>query len=162
MTIQFRFFTIPITGSNETETELNRFLRSKRVLTVHKEFLKLDNDAFWCLAVEYLDPNDANREDVRFIDRKKRIDYKNVLSPEDFAVFVELREWRKHAAEKDAVPVYAIFTNEHLAAIAQNRIDTLSGLQSIDGIGEARIKKYGHDVIELIKRLSGKNKETPL
>ena len=38
MTIQYKFFTIPIKATQEVETERNRFLRSQRVLTVHREF----------------------------------------------------------------------------------------------------------------------------
>ena len=39
MTIQYRFFTIPLKATNEVKTELNHFLRSQRILTVHREFV---------------------------------------------------------------------------------------------------------------------------
>jgi len=39
MTIQYRFFTIPLKSTEEVEIELNRFLRSQRVLTVHRELV---------------------------------------------------------------------------------------------------------------------------
>jgi len=61
------------------------------------------------------------------------------LSQEDFALFVKLRDWRKQAASLEAVPVYTIFTNEQLAAIAQKRTATLSDLKTINGVGESRV-----------------------
>jgi hypothetical protein len=39
MTIQYKFFTIPLKATQEVETEFNHFLRSQRVLTVHREFV---------------------------------------------------------------------------------------------------------------------------
>jgi len=54
MTIQFKFFQIPITQAAESETELNTFLRSVRVLTIHKEFVNQGENSLWCLAVEYM------------------------------------------------------------------------------------------------------------
>ena len=49
---------------------------------------------------------------------KQRVDYKEVLSPADFALFAKLRDWRKATAEQEGIPVYAVLTNEQLAAIA--------------------------------------------
>ena len=52
MTIQYRFFTIPLKATQEVETELNRFLRSQRILTVHREFVSQGENSFWTMAVE--------------------------------------------------------------------------------------------------------------
>jgi superfamily II DNA helicase RecQ len=46
--------------------------------------------------------------------------------------------------------VYTIFTNEQLAAVAQKRTATLSGLKEIEGVGDSRISKYGEEIIKLI------------
>lgn len=79
-----------------------------------------------------------------------RPDYKQILAPEDFAVFVRLRQWRKEAAEEEGVPLYTIFTNEQLAEMARRRPQTKAELGSIDGVGEARLGKYGEAVLALI------------
>ena len=41
---------------------------------------------------------------------ERRVDYREVLSAEQFEVFSKLREVRKEVAEREAVAVYAIFT----------------------------------------------------
>ena len=77
---------------------------------------------------------------------KGRIDYKEVLSEADFTVFAKLRELRKTFAEKEAVPAYSIFTNEQLAAMVTEKPSSLAELGKINGLGEARVKKYGEAI----------------
>ena len=47
--------------------------------------------------------------------------------------------------------MYTIFTNEQLARIATNRITTKSGLLEIEGVGEAKVNKYGDEVLGIVK-----------
>jgi hypothetical protein len=53
-----------------------------------------------------------------------KVDYREVLSAQDFAVFSKLREVRKGLAEKEGVPPYTIFTNEQLAAVVRQKVTT--------------------------------------
>jgi superfamily II DNA helicase RecQ len=78
------------------------------------------------------------------------VDYKAVLSEGDFAVFSLLRDLRKTLAEAEGVPAYAIFTNEQLAKFAQSRAQSQADLQKVDGVGEAKIEKYGRRVLDAI------------
>ena len=73
----------------------------------------------------------------------RKVDYKELLTPEQFAVFARLRDLRKELATRDAVPVYNVFTNEQLAEIVKRDCATLAQMQEIAGIGEARVGKYG-------------------
>jgi superfamily II DNA helicase RecQ len=149
MALQLRFFTIPVRNPREAEGELNRFLASVRVVDIHREFVAQGEGSFWSIAVEGLtgEPGPAGEAGGK---RKRRIDYKEVLSPEDFAVYARLREWRKQAAGQEAVPVYTIFTNEQLAAMVERKVASRAALMEIDGIGEARAAKYGAAVIDIL------------
>ncbi|MBW2709376.1 MAG: HRDC domain-containing protein [Deltaproteobacteria bacterium] len=146
MTIQYKFFTIPLKATREVETELNHFLRSQRVLTVHREFVSQGENSFWTMAVEYMSDGNTPQKTTG----KKRVDYREVLSSEDFALFVKLRDWRKQAAEKEAVPVYTIFTNEQLAEMAKRKVKSKADLKEISGVGEARAKNYGDAVLGIM------------
>jgi superfamily II DNA helicase RecQ len=75
-------------------------------------------------------------------------------------LFAQLREWRKSEAAEIGVPVYTIFTNEQLAKIAEQKIRTKAGLQEIEGVGEAKVKKYGEAVIEIVSKGSQTPKQT--
>jgi hypothetical protein len=47
-------------------------------------------------------------------------------------------------------PAYVLFTNAQLGAIASSRPDTRAALQTIDGVGEARVRDYADAVLALV------------
>jgi superfamily II DNA helicase RecQ len=73
-----------------------------------------------------------------------------MLSAADFGIFSALRELRKSLAEAEGVPVYAVFTNEQLAKFAQNRPATKVALEKVEGVGVAKVEKYGERVLAAI------------
>lgn len=149
--MRYRFFVIPIGNLTEAEAELNQFLGAHRVLTVHRDFVVSGEHSFWAIAVEYLP---SQSEKLPGVNRggKARIDYREVLSEQEFALFARLRDWRKEEAAKEAVPVYTLFTNEHLAEIAQKKIATINGLRAIEGVGDAKLSKYGQAIIAIVQK----------
>jgi len=143
------FFSIPATTPADAEDELSRFLRGHRVAAIERHFAVVGGAPMWCLAVECLDsapPSSSGEAGFR----KNRVDYKELLPPEDFARFSERRELRKQIAEAEGLPAYAIFTNEQLAAMAQTCPKTGSELQAIEEVGEAKTKRFGERVLPLI------------
>ena len=125
------------------EAELNKFLRSVRVLQVQKEFVNLGTNSFWNFCVEYIESSSVRAKSAR-----SKVDYKEVLSPEDFDLFSKLRDLRKALATEEAIPVYAICTNEQLAEIAKQRPQSMVDLKKVDGLGEAKVEKYGERILE--------------
>jgi superfamily II DNA helicase RecQ len=75
----------------------------------------------------------------------------NLLNVADFAVFTNLRRWRNTIAETEGVPVHAVFTNEQMAKMVRRRVDSLAALGEIDGIGPARLERYGAAVLECLR-----------
>ena len=126
---------------------MNVFLRVHRVLSVKKEFVPDGENSFWTFCVEYLDSPGALGP---IPGRPPKVDYKEVLKPEEFEVFSRLREWRKTMAEKEGVPVYAVLTNEQLAQAVQRKVTSKAGLKEIEGVGDARIEKYGEAVLAVM------------
>ncbi len=141
---QFSTFYIPTIGGEREQEALNAFLRSKRVLRVDKTF----DQSGWAFCVEWIEGAGAppSRGDVRQL---PKVDYREILSEDDFSAFSKLRNIRKTLAQRDGVQVYTIATNEQLAEIAKNRISDLAALKKIDGFGESRITKYGSDFISV-------------
>ena len=149
--MQFRLFSIPATGDVEGEASLNTFLRTHRAVSVHRELVQTGAATYWCSCVEYIDGPQAQGT-VERGDSRKRVDYKERLSGPDFALFVQLRDLRKTLATNEAIPVYAICTNEQLAAMAEGRASSLSDLKAIEGFGDAKAEKYGQAFLEVIAR----------
>lgn len=155
MSTQFKLFTLSISKAVEEEASLNLFLRQHRVLNVHREFVQDKHNSHWSLLVEYLAAVDNSPQAASKETGKSRVDYKEVLSPEDFAVFVKLRDWRKQQAEESAVPVYTIFTNQQLAEMVTLRVTSKTRLRDIDGVGDARLGKYADVILPILQQELG-------
>lgn len=155
--MQYKLFQISCAGNEEMEEEFNTFLRSHRIVSVVKELVNVSGIANWCFCVEYLDLPASSARSSR--QSNKRIDYKEILSEEDFAVYARLRDVRFELSQKEAVPVYAICTNEQLAIMAKDRPTTLSDFKKIDGIGEAKADKYGQTFLNSIPKRVTERKE---
>ena len=65
-------------------------------------------------------------------------------------VLSRLRDWRKAVAEKEGVPVYVVLTNEQLAQMVQKQVKSKAGLKEIEGVGDARVEKYGEALVQLL------------
>lgn len=144
------FFSIPARGDAALQEDLNIFLRSHRVLTVHREFVLHGENSFWALAVEYMQGAAPSSSGGVSRGGRNRVDYKEVLSPEDFALFAKLRDWRKAVAEQEGIPVYAVLTNEQLAAIAKDRPSSAAQLQQMEGFGDAKAGKYAEAILGML------------
>jgi superfamily II DNA helicase RecQ len=46
--------------------------------------------------------------------------------------------------------MYVVCTNEHLAAMVQNKCQTKADLQKINGLDEAKIEKYGQAFLNVL------------
>ena len=141
------------------EAEVNGFLRSHRILAVDRRWVDQGSDSFWSFCVDYWDGSSPIAGDGRGAKARGK-DYKEILSPEDFAVFAKLRDLRKEIAQAEAVPVYTIFTNEQLAKMVETKSQTIADLQNIEGVGDARIEKYGNRFLDILVAQGNDTNET--
>jgi len=143
--MQIALFTVS-PGDTPAQEDLNRFLRSHRVLTLDRQW----TGTAWTFCATYqLGP--ATPTSPAHGKPAEKIDYKTVLDAPTFARFSRLRELRKSLAEREALPAYAVFTNEQLAAIARlPEPVSLAALGQIDGIGSARLEKYGSGILQAL------------
>ena len=127
----YKSFLIPVRGPEWAERELNDFIRSHRVLAVDRRWVDEGGNSFWSVWVDYLDPAPEPPAGSTASESKKKVDYREVLSPEDFEVFAQLRVLRKEMAAEDGVALYNVFTNEQLARIVQGRVRAKSELERL-------------------------------
>lgn len=148
----FKFFTIPARDDGRAEADLNGFLRSHTVLAVEQRWVEQGVNSFWRFCVDYVDSAAATPNASRATNTKGKVDYREVLSPEDFAVYAQLRELREQLAKRDSVPLYTVFTNEHLAQMVRTRATTQAALERIPGVASGRSEKYGPAFLELLSK----------
>lgn len=148
----FEFIQIPANGQGAAKEALNVLLRSGRIASVRKEFVANAEDSFWAFCIEFL-------EGVPGAEKSRgspKVDYKEVLSEADFAVFSKLRDLRKVLSDNEAIPAYSIFTNEQLAAMVTEKAGTQAALGEIAGVGAARVEKYGAAFLAVLTGKGGR------
>jgi len=163
MVSQYKIFPIPMNRPSEIETQLNKFLSTHRVLSTQKEFRVEQNQNYICFVVEYLanaqssstqsskGQSSTQNDSQKSSQSSNQVDYKEILTTDEFQLFLQLKDWRKAVGEKlDGVPLYAIFTNAQLAQICQKRIKTKSALQKLNGVGDGKVNNYGDAVIKIV------------
>lgn len=148
--MQIKIFTVPIVSGEQTNEELNKFLRSNKIVEMDRQLVRQNDAAFWSFCITYL-PGGGNAGTPSVGERREKTDYKQILDESAFALFTRLRAIRKQLADRDAVPAYAVFTDAELAEIAKTGMPvTPSALRAIHGIGDKKIEKYGVDICNIL------------
>lgn len=146
----FKFFVVPIHGSDGVEVELNAFLRNHKVLSLDRRWVDQGGNSFWSFCIDYLDSAAGSTRAAASGRQAARVDYRELLNDKEFVLFAKLRDLRKDVAQAEGIPVYSVFNNEQLAQMVQKRVRTKADLEAIVGVGEARIEKYAARFLELL------------
>ena len=156
--MKLEFFSIPILNPTAEQQRLNAFLAQHRVINIDRHLVTEHGHAVWALCVTYLDgptmldaTQDARQQPSRKAPHRERVDYKEVLSPDEFRVFSLLRDVRKTSSQQAGIPLYSVFKNEQLAQMVRERMQTKADLQTIEGVGKARIDKFGDAFIAVLR-----------
>jgi RecQ family ATP-dependent DNA helicase len=73
------------------------------------------------------------------------------LTPESQALALRLREWRSGEARRLGLPAYMVLSDRSLKALAETRPANPNQLLSIDGIGPAKVEKFGEAILNLCR-----------
>lgn len=106
----YTFFTIPIADDGSAQQALNSFCANHRVARVEQHFVADGGASFWAICVttaEGQPPLGGGRAGGQA--SKAKVDYREVLSEQEFALYAKLRSLRKSLAEQESVPAYALF-----------------------------------------------------
>ncbi len=130
---------------------------------VKKDFEKFYDDLNNQLRQKLFVLSDLNQEfsienylDLRakaILDKPKKEKHKIIIIPdiEHTDLLEALKNLRSELAYGDDVPPFQIFTQETLYELCRELPVTQKQLKKIHGIGKIRLKKYGEQIIEIIK-----------
>jgi len=76
------------------------------------------------------------------------------LSGQAADLFEQLRAWRAGVAKEQGLPAYVIFHDATLRQIAAQRPATLAELSAVGGVGEAKLARYGQQVLDTVAAAS--------
>ncbi len=66
-----------------------------------------------------------------------------------------MREWRTQRANADSVPAYVVLSNRQLDGVAAAMPADARELLACDGIGPARMEKYGDEILAVVDSARG-------
>jgi superfamily II DNA helicase RecQ len=72
-----------------------------------------------------------------------------------------LRDWRSERSKREGVPPYVICTNRQFAAMVKARPQSLATLAEIEGVGKAKLEKYGRDLLAILAPASDNHQPLP-
>ncbi len=70
----------------------------------------------------------------------------------DAGLFEALRAWRREAAEKSRLPAFVVVSDATLRAVASRKPRSLVELRQCQGIGPAKLERYGDELLAVIEQ----------
>jgi len=83
--------------------------------------------------------------------RKRTREAMAAVGAENQGLYEALRAWRRQTAADQGVPPYVIFHDKTLGEIALFRPATLADLNTIGGVGQAKLDHYGQAVLRVVR-----------
>ncbi len=123
----------------------------REVIDVSEHFFVHDRRPIWALLLSYRDvprPGARRRRDPAK-------DYRADLDEPDKELYDELKSWRAKACRREGLPPYLICTNRQMADIARSRPASLAKLHDINGLGDAKVSRWGEEILAVVKAASG-------
>ena len=95
----------------------------------------------------------ALREDAKLVVKRKKVRASGAaaLSAAGESLFDALRQRRREIADEHNLPAYVIFHDATLAEMAEHRPMTADELLRINGVGAAKLARYGAAFLEVIR-----------
>lgn len=75
------------------------------------------------------------------------------MPDENREVYFQLKRWRGEKVKGTKAPVFSVANNKQLSEIVMRAPRTLVELRKISGLGETFCKKYGAEVLDMVKNL---------
>ncbi len=149
--MKYKIYTINIID-NDTK-ELNNFVSSHRIVNIKKSLVTQEDQSYWSFLIEYVEKEINAERSVKYTG-KATIDYKDLLSEEDFTKYVRLKELRKELSEKNKIAVYNVFNNAQLAEMITAKAKTKADLSKISGVGDSKLEKFGEDFLKVLVKIN--------
>jgi ATP-dependent DNA helicase RecQ len=162
--LQIRVFTLRFSEATDgflDQDALNAFMSDKEIVDIREEFFIKNNIPYWSVMIRYSGASEQSEQEHVLSKKEARKDeYSAILTEESTPLFNLLREWRNERARKDNMPPYILFTNKQLAEIAAKCPDTLTKLSTVEGVGKAKIEKYGKDILRVAHAVKEEQKKS--
>ena len=161
--MQIRLVTLPWDASEQAFNE-SRLLEATRgcdVLACESRWTSVDGRDCLTLLLK-LAPGGSGgggsgdswrRMDARAASIAQSRELEAKMPEENREVYFQLKRWRGEKVKGTKAPVFSVANNRQLSEIVMRAPRTLTELRQIPGIGEVFCKKYGDEVLDMVKSL---------
>lgn len=137
----------PLHGGFNDEV-VQAFTKDKEIVSIKDYFFLKNEVPYLTLMIQYAwIPNGFSSEKFQ----TRQDEWKSMLNEADLGLYDLLRNWRLKRSQKEGVPPYVLFSNVQFAKIVKSRPQSLTDLAKIDGVGQAKVDKYGNEILEITK-----------
>ena len=157
MLIRIFSLTFSSTQGGFDDSGVRDFLRDKELISVRDHLFVRNEIPYLTLVVKYfpfraeVEPSQSRSTSVPRDSRQQQPrrdeSWKALLSESDMGLFNLMRDWRSKKSKTDGVPPYVVLTNQELAHIIKIKPQSLADLARIEGVGKAKIERYGAEIL---------------
>lgn len=145
--MKLKIFTMRFSHSVDgfDERPVQEFIFDKEVIEYNDHFFIHDKTPYLVVLLSYRDIGLDERRQL-----SRRIDPKADLDDNEKSIFDALRSWRAARAKQEGIPPYMIANNRQLSKMVKLNVMTKADLSKVHGIGEAKIERYGDEILRTI------------
>jgi superfamily II DNA helicase RecQ len=150
------------------DSGVREFLRDKELISVRDHLFVRNEIPYLTLVVKYF-PFRAEAEQTQSRlassgpgshPQRRDESWRELLQESDMGLFNLMRDWRSKRSKAEGAPPYVVLTNVQLAQIVKSKPQSLADLARIDGVGKAKVEKYGAEILSFT-RVSDPGESTP-
>lgn len=139
------------------DEELQRFSEDNDVSAVYEHMVHHQGEPCWAVLVTFRPRARPASPPPPEVSR----DAEAAVPEADRALFEVLRRWRNERAKRDGRPTYVLFRNSQLADIARLRPSSVESLRGVSGVGDAKVREYGPELLEVIATFGSSDAVVP-
>jgi ATP-dependent DNA helicase RecQ len=133
--------------------EVRDFIKDKEMLSIRDHFFVKEEIPHLAMVLTYnlLRPEVETSTPAPRPQDQRREKWRELLEEPDWPLFNTLRDWRNQQVREEGIPPYVICSNRQLAAIAHDRPASLSKLGMVEGLGRAKLERYGGFILKIVE-----------
>ncbi len=129
---------------------INSFMETVTVKNTATQFVNGSPD-FWSILVFYETAEKSNPKKTKPIETAAVPEgEESPLTEEQNQILLALKTWRKDKANEIQQPEFMIFSNGTLLGLVKAKPRKLTDLHLVKGIGEAKVTRYGDDLMAIL------------
>ncbi|MFH1491495.1 MAG: HRDC domain-containing protein [Pseudomonadota bacterium] len=145
--MKLKIFTFRFSESHDgfNDEPLQAFIAEKEVIDYSDHFFSHEKTPYLTVILSYRDiAPDEKRRSGRRRDPREDLDEREKIA------YDALRAWRAARAAQEGIPPYMIANNRQVAKMVKIKATSKADLEKIEGIGEAKVAKYGEEILGVL------------